>query len=233
MYNPWPNGQIPKYLQRQEPYMIRDSYPWVDPRDIIDIFEKKVAKFAGSKYAVAVDCCTHALELSMRYLIEIDRISIIDTVSIPNNTYLSVFMMLREIGFGVEFDKRRWSGIYQLGGTCVWDGAVRWKEGMYVGGGALQCLSFQIKKHICIGRGGMVLTDDKDAADMIRLMSYDGRDLNTPYDSEGHVKGYGYHYYMTPEDAARGILLMDAKERNAKDVSWENYPDIELMIKNI
>ena len=27
-----------------------------DPWDIVDLFEKKIAKYTGSKYAVAVDC---------------------------------------------------------------------------------------------------------------------------------------------------------------------------------
>ena len=38
-----------------------------DPWDIIDLFEKKVAKFSGSKYAVAVDCCTNAIFLCLKF----------------------------------------------------------------------------------------------------------------------------------------------------------------------
>ena len=30
-------------------------------------FEKKLADFFGSPYAVAVDCCTHGLELCLRF----------------------------------------------------------------------------------------------------------------------------------------------------------------------
>ena len=29
-------------------------------------FEEEVAKFFGAPYAVAVDCCTHGVELSLR-----------------------------------------------------------------------------------------------------------------------------------------------------------------------
>ena len=32
---------------------------------------------------------------------------------------------------------------------------------MYIGGDNFQTLSFQIKKRLPIGRGGMILTDDK------------------------------------------------------------------------
>ena len=34
--------------------------------DVINKFETKVAEFFGSPYAVAVDCCTHGVELSLR-----------------------------------------------------------------------------------------------------------------------------------------------------------------------
>ena len=34
---------------------------------VIADFEKEVAKFFDAPYAVAVDCCTHGLELCLRY----------------------------------------------------------------------------------------------------------------------------------------------------------------------
>jgi hypothetical protein len=37
----------------------------------------------------------------------------------------------------------------------------------------------------------------------------------------------GWHFYMTPEDAARGILLMDKLEENLDDTMfWTNYPSL-------
>jgi dTDP-4-amino-4,6-dideoxygalactose transaminase len=105
---------------------------------------------------------------------------------------------------------------------------------MYVGDNALQTLSFQFKKRIPIGKGGMVLTDDYDAYKMIKLMSYDGRDLTTPYDSPDHIKTIGYHMYMTPEDAARGIILMDIMPEINDDVcDFTYYMDIEKMLLDI
>ena len=35
--------------------------------DSVAEFEEKVADFFGAPYAVAVDCCTHAIELCLRY----------------------------------------------------------------------------------------------------------------------------------------------------------------------
>ena len=45
-----------------------------DPWDIIDLFEKKVSKFSGSKYAVAVDCCTNAIFLCLKFIIPLIRL---------------------------------------------------------------------------------------------------------------------------------------------------------------
>jgi dTDP-4-amino-4,6-dideoxygalactose transaminase len=98
---------------------------------------------------------------------------------------------------------------------------------MYLGNGHLQVLSFQIKKNLPIGRGGAILTDDIDAFNWLKLASYDGRDLTRPYDDPEHLQMLGWHYYMTPEDAARGLLLLSQIEESSyKDLSWELYPDL-------
>lgn len=231
-YTSWPIGQVPDHLQRPELRQLKEAgYDFDDPRSVITMFESKVADFAGSKYAVAVDCCTHAIELSLRYLINIGELSTRSTIYIPANTYVSIYWMLKNMGFSVRFEDQEWSGIYQVGNTRVYDSAVRWKKKMYAGNNALQCLSFQIKKRIPIGRGGMILTDDIEAADWLRLASYDGRDLNTPYDHPGHVKMNGWHYYMTPESAARGIFLMDAIKEQGDSADYTNYPDLQKMLK--
>ena len=61
-FNSWPSGKLPINFQRPELDLIKQlGYDWTDPRDVVDIFEKKVAKFAGSKYAVSVDCCTNGI----------------------------------------------------------------------------------------------------------------------------------------------------------------------------
>ena len=49
-YTVWPVGKLPKKLQRPElDQLKKEGYEWDDPRDAIEMFEKKVAKFAGSK----------------------------------------------------------------------------------------------------------------------------------------------------------------------------------------
>lgn len=236
-YNPWPLGHVPKELQRPELDQLKSlGYNFNDPRDVIGLFETKVANFAGSSYAVAVDCCTHAIELSLRYMLMKKEICVGDIVHIPNRTYVSVPITLINLGFKVEFVDYSWSGMYGIKfperSTQVIDCAVRWIEKMYCGFNAFQCLSFQIKKPIPIGRGGMILCDDIEEYEWLKLASYDGRDLNSPYDSEDHIKmKYGFHYYMTPEDAARGIILMDNIKFTGDSGDSESYPDTKKMLQ--
>jgi dTDP-4-amino-4,6-dideoxygalactose transaminase len=136
-------------------------------------------------------------------------------------------MQLMHAGCKVEFIAIEWSGIYELNPLDIYDGAGRFTKGMYVGGDSLQTLSFQIKKRLPIGKGGAILTNSLEAYKWLKLASYDGRDLETPYDSSSHIKNMGWHFYMTPEDAARGILLMDKLEENLDDTMfWTNYPSL-------
>jgi dTDP-4-amino-4,6-dideoxygalactose transaminase len=221
-YNPWPLGQLPIEMQRPEPEQIRQrGYEWDDPRDIVDIFEQKLADYANSKFAVVTDACTNAMFLALK-LREASG-----TIVIPAQTYVSVPMQIHHAGAQPKFEDIEWSGIYQLGQTGVWDSASRFTKDMYVGDGALQCLSFQIKKRLPIGRGGAILTNDPEEYEKLKYMTYDGRDLKSRYNSPSHVMGIGWHYYMTPEDAARGILLMDMiPDDNEDTMTHTHYPDL-------
>ena len=234
-YNSWPLGQIPKELQRSELDQIKElGYEWSDPRDVIDIFENKVAKFAGSKYAVSCDCCSNGIFLSLMYLQQSNQFVSDINVTIPLHTYVSIPMQIMHARYGVNYEDIEWSGIYQLKPFQIWDGAGRWTEGMYVRNNALHVLSFQIKKRIPIGRGGMILTNSEHAYQWLKLATYDGRDLTLPYTHENHVQQIGYHMYMTPEDAARGIILIDSTPDVNEDTQNNTmYPDLKEMLKNI
>lgn len=234
-YNSWPIGRVPKHMQRTELDQLKKmGYNWIDPRDAIDMFESKVASFAGSKYAVSVDCCSHGLFLSMKYLQSIGELKKDDIIKIPKMTYISVPMQIMHAGNNVEFEDLEWSGIYQLKGSRIWDGAVRWNKGMYVGNNDLQVVSFQLKKRVPIGKGGIILTNDLEAYKWLKLASYDGRDLNTLYTDINHIKILGYHMYMTPEDAARGIILMDSiPEYNEDTGNHMTYVDVSKIFGNI
>lgn len=227
-YNSWPLGQLPSDFQRPEPNKIKElGYNWSDPRDIIDIFENKIAKFANCKHAIVVDCCSHAMFLSYKYLLHIGELKLGDTITIPKRTYISSAWQIKHAGLSLNFDDREWQGMYHCLGSRVWDAAVRWTKNMARSDNSLMAVSFQIKKRIPIGRGGVILTNDSDAAKWIKLASYDGRDLTKNYTDSQHINMCGYHMYMTPEDAARGILLMDnIPEINEDSGGHLNYTDV-------
>ena len=53
-------------LEKVEPMLVEQGYKINNPWDYVRIFEEKVAKYAGSKYAIALDNCTDALFFSSR-----------------------------------------------------------------------------------------------------------------------------------------------------------------------
>jgi dTDP-4-amino-4,6-dideoxygalactose transaminase len=189
---------------------------------VVDEFERRVAEFAGSKYAVAVDCCTNAIFLSLK--LQQARGLKVSEVICPSRTYVSVPMAILHAGFNLRLDDFDWHGVYQLEPFAIFDGAKRFKRGMYQGG--LHCLSFHTKKIMNIGRGGMILTDDEDAVRWLKLARYDGREERHYGAADIHT--LGWHMYMMPDQAARGLTLLDALGDGRPDQT-EDYPDLRTM----
>tara|TARA_B100000482_G_scaffold188594_1_gene168715 strand:- start:243 stop:968 length:726 start_codon:yes stop_codon:yes gene_type:complete len=227
-YLPWPYGKLGSKERSELTELKEAGYDFSDPIDIIDIFEKKVAKFAGSKYAIAVNSASSGIFLCLKHYQNTygNQKDFPTTITVPSRTYISVPMTVINAGFKVKFEDIKWKGIYDLEPFNLVDGATRWTKDMYVGDGALQVVSFQIKKRVPIGAGGMILTDNKKEYEWLKLASHDGRNMNVHYgDDEFAV--IGWHMNMIPEDAARGILLMDSLPEVNEDVyGWENYYDI-------
>ena len=95
--------------------------------------------------------------------------------------------------------------------------------------GTFMCLSFQFQKHLSLGRGGMILTDNKIAADYLKKMSYDGRIPDIPWRDQD-VATMGYHYYMTPETAKMGLdKLQEAIESPPRQWNITDWPDLTKM----
>jgi dTDP-4-amino-4,6-dideoxygalactose transaminase len=220
-YKIWPIGKLPKELQRPELDQIRElGYDWKDPWDVVDMFEQEVAKFAGCKYGVAVDNCTDGLFLCLKY------VKAEGEIVIPSRTYCSVPMIIEHAGCTVKFVDYEWSGVYRLEPTNVYDGAVRWTDGMYEAGDGYQVVSFHLKKRVPIGKGGMILTNDKEAYEWFKLMRYEGRHLDVKYDDD-NFELVGYNMYMTPEDAARGLIIMNQVPRVNEDSNGSyGIPDL-------
>ena len=84
-----------------------------------------------------------------------------------------------------------------------------------------------MKKRIPIGKGGMILCDDYDAYMWFKRACYDGRDLDKPYNTD-NIETIGWHYYMTPEDAARGLILINLTSNESIDThNNESYPNLK------
>lgn len=189
--------------------------------ETVEKFEKEIAEFYGSPYAVATDCCTHAIELCLRH-------GGFNSVTIPTHTYISVPFTLEKLNLNWEFKYQEWKDYYFLGNTNIVDAAVYWEKGGYIKD-TFMCLSFQFKKHLSLGRGGMILLQNKGDYDILKKMSYDGRSPNTPW-MEQDISTIGYHYYMTPETAKLGLEKI-LKVSNEKPKKWiyKNYPNLEKM----
>lgn len=195
--------------------------------DFIDLFEKRLAEYTGAPHAVVVDRCTNAILLALEYTKNKDQV-----LTIPRNTYLSVPMTLTNYGYKVEFREDDWVAFYQIGDTNIYDYAVGFIMNMYQPG-QIQCLSFQQKKSLPIGKGGAILTDDENLANWARRARHDGRDSCYTVQHEMQSTAddiiMGYHMNMSPDEAAKGILLMNQGPINIKIGSYSDYPDISTL----
>lgn len=180
-------------------------------------FEKRMAEWAGARYGVATDSCSSALFLCCK------RLSV-QEVTLPTKTYISVPFAVLNAGGAVRFEEVEWSGVYQLKPYPIFDGALRMKRGMYQGG--LHCLSFQMRKHLPIGKAGMILLDNEQEAEWYRCARSNGRNLKVPY-SEDRISMVGWNFSMTPEQASRGLHLLETLED--KDDQRIEYQDLRQM----
>lgn len=191
--------------------------------EIITEFEKTISKFFGSPYAVAVDSCTHGIELCLRYTKE-------TKITVPKRTYLSVPFLAEKIGLEREWRDEEWEDYYTVnyGDKKIIDAAVLWRENSYIPN-TFMCISFQYQKHLSLGRGGIILLDNKDDFIALKKMSYDGRLPNIPW-REQNIDTIGFHYYMTPETAKLGLeKIKQAIDTTPKKWLVTDWPDLTKM----
>ena len=189
--------------------------------EVIKEFEQKIAEFFGAPYAVAVDCCTHGIELCLRQ-------QDVKSITVPKRTYLSVPMLANKLNIELKWKDDKWDEFYWIEDTNIIDAAVLWRENSYIPG-TFMCISFQFQKHLSLGRGGIILTDNKKIAAELKKMSYDGRIPNIPWRDQD-INAMGYHYYMPPETAQNGLNKLE-KAINTPPKKWSIYdwPDLTKM----
>jgi len=188
-------------------------------------FEEKIAEFFGSPYAVAVDCCTHGVELSIRY--QIDKGEYLPKISCPKRTYISIPFLANKLGLDLEWRDEEWVDMYYITPKII-DAAVLWKKNSYIPG-TFMCVSFQFRKHLSLGRGGVILCDNEDDYLNLKKMTYDGRLPDIAW-REQNISTMGYHYYMTPETAELGLQKLE-KAINTEPQQWtvNDWPDVSEM----
>lgn len=187
---------------------------------IVQDFEKEIAKFFGAPFAVAIDSCTHGIELALRY-------TGVNKISVPKHTYISIPFLSRKLNIELEWRDEDWLDYYYLTDNII-DAAVLWKRDSYIPN-TMMGISFQYQKHLSLGRGGILLLDDETAANEIKKMSYDGRLPVIPW-REQNISTVGYHYYMTPETAKLGLeKLPSAIETKPRQWVVSDWPDLTEM----
>ena len=183
-------------------------------------FEKKIAEFFGAPFAVAVDSCTHGLELCLRYR---DAL----TIHVPKRTYISVPMLAKKLNIKLYWRDENWVEHYEIYPNII-DAAVLWKPNSYIPN-TFMSISFQYQKHLSLGRGGIILCDNLHDAEQLKKMSYDGRLPNIPW-KEQNIDMIGYHYYMTPETAEQGLIKLPmAILKEPKQWTINDWPDLTQM----
>jgi dTDP-4-amino-4,6-dideoxygalactose transaminase len=191
--------------------------------NVVTEFESEISKFFGSSYAVAVDSCTHGIELCLRYTKE-------TKINVPKRTYLSVPFLAEKMGLERVWRDEVWEDYYTLnyGEKKIIDAAVLWGKNTYVPN-TFMCVSFQYQKHLSLGRGGVILLDNQDDYINLKKMSYDGRLPNIPWRDQD-IDMVGFHYYMTPETAKLGLdKLQEAIKTTPRKWSVNDWPDLTQM----
>jgi dTDP-4-amino-4,6-dideoxygalactose transaminase len=198
---------------------------------ITEEFEEKLAHYTGARFAVTLDNMSNGLFLALYYEHKVkNRTESI--ITIPNRTYPSVPCEIIHAGLKVGFDLvkgKTIKGAYQLKGSNVWDSALSFTADMYKPNTHM-CVSFTGPyKHFKLSKGGAILTDDHEAYLWFKRARYSGRREMSYHDD--NLDMLGWNFYMMPELAARGILLMNqfynldgSKKQNA-DLELP-YPDL-------
>lgn len=194
---------------------------------VTEDFEKALCDYTGSPYAVTVDNQSNALFLALKYE-GVENLKI----QIPSRTYPSVPCEIIHAGGKVEFienEGKTLKGAYQLKPTKVWDSALRFTSNMYIPNTHM-CISFTGPyKHLKLSKGGAILTDNHEAYLWFKRARYSGRRECSYHDDNFDM--IGWNFYMIPELATRGLLLMnqfynvDGTKKNNEDLELP-YPDL-------
>jgi dTDP-4-amino-4,6-dideoxygalactose transaminase len=203
----------------------------MNPHSITRDFEKAICDYTGSPFCVCVDNASNALFLALTY----DRIKG-KVITVPSRTYMSVPCEIIHTGGIVNFSEelfqingRFLTGAYNLLGSRVWDSALRFTADMYIPGSYMCCSFTGPYKHLKLGKGGCILTDNEDAYKWFKKARFSGRNECSYHKDTFDM--LGWNFYMNPLIASLGLLLIqqfynqDGTKRVMEDMSLP-YPDL-------
>jgi dTDP-4-amino-4,6-dideoxygalactose transaminase len=194
---------------------------------ITEDFEKALADYTGAQYAITLDNMSNGLFLALYYENYVTKTITSPTIKIPNRTYPSVPCEIIHAGLKVEFESikgKTIKGAYNLKGSNVWDSALTFTADMFKPGTHM-CISFTGPyKHFKLSKGGAILTDNHEAYLWFKRARYSGRRECSYHDD--NLDMLGWNFYMMPELAARGMLLMS--QFYATDGTKKHNADLEL-----
>lgn len=186
------------------------------------LFEEKIAEYTGAPYCVCVDNESNALFLALMYDNVKDKV-----IGVPNRTYMSVPCEVIHAGAKVKFWKvkgKTIKGAYRLIGSRVIDSALSFTTDMFIMG-SLMCCSFTGPyKHLKLGKGGCILTDNEDAYKWFKKARYSGRDECSYHEDKFDM--LGWNMYLLPEIAIKGLREM--QQFYNLDGTKKEMPDLEL-----
>jgi dTDP-4-amino-4,6-dideoxygalactose transaminase len=199
---------------------------------ITEDFEKSLSDYTGAPYVVTLDNMSNGLFLALYYEKNVKKSITTDKITIPCRTYPSVPCEIIHAGLKVDFEPvegKTIKGMYQLKGSNVWDSALSFTADMYKPGSHM-CVSFTGPyKHFKLSKGGAILTDSLDAYHWFKRARYSGRRECSYHDD--YLDMIGWNFYMMPELATRGLLLMnqfyniDGTKKHNEDLELP-YPDL-------
>lgn len=198
----------------------------MNPHEVTRDFERAIEEYTGAPYATCVDNCSNAIFLSLMYEGIKDK-----PVLVPSHTYMSVPCEVIHAGGRVKFydSEPMLKGAYNLYGTKTWDSALRFTADMYIPDTFMCCSFTGPNKHLKLGKGGCILTDDWKAVDWFRKARFSGRN-NISYHEDTFTMT-GWNMYLHPMISALGLLLiqqfynLDGTKKQMEDISLP-YPDL-------
>ena len=196
----------------------------MNPYQITADFERALCNYTGAKYACAVNSCTAALLLAIKWHTP-KSTGPLEGINIPRRTYVSVPQAILNAGpFWVTWRDEDWRGAYQLKPLPIWDCARRFTSGMYIAG-QFQCVSFSASKILGAEQGGAILHDNAEADAWFRRMRFDGRTEGVD-PMEDTFDLIGHHCLMLPSVAATLLLRLYHLPKHNEDLPMREYPDL-------